>query len=45
MSLAFKELEQYGLIEKNDDGRHHTLPVLKHPIIQYYYWKEVVDDE
>lgn len=46
VSNAFKELEDYGLIEKDDDGnRRHTMPVLTHPIIQYYYLKEVIGDE
>lgn len=43
---AFNELEEYGLIAEDEDGeRHHTLPVLTHPIIQYYYWKDLVGDE
>lgn len=42
---AFGELEEYGLIGNGENGRYHTLPVLTHPMIQYYYWKEVVGDE
>lgn len=38
VSRAFDELEDHGLIREGDDGRYHTMPVLKHPIIQYYYW-------
>lgn len=45
VSNAFKELEQFGLIGNGEDGRYHTLPVLKHPMIQYYYWNEVVEDD
>lgn len=45
VSNAFNELEEYGLIGIGENGRYHTLPVLKHPMIQYYYWEEVVDDE
>lgn len=46
VSRAFSELEEYGLIEEgNGDGPVHTMPVLTHPLIQYYYWRNVVGDE
>lgn len=45
VSNAFDELEDFGLIENTGDGRSHSLPVLEHPIIQYYYWNEVIGDE
>lgn len=41
VTRAFNELEEYGLITSDENGqRQHSLPVLTHPIIQYYYWKE-----
>lgn len=45
ISNAFDELEEHGLLTQGENGRQHTLPVLTHPMIQYYYWEEVVDDE
>lgn len=45
ISRAFEELEEFGLIEDGEDGRTHALPILKHPMIQYHYWKDVVEDE
>lgn len=46
VSRAFSELEEYGLIkEDSEDGFVHTMPVLTHPMIQYYYWRDVIGDE
>lgn len=46
VAKAFKELEEHGLIEKDEEGnRQHSLPILRHPVIQYYYWQDVVGDE
>lgn len=45
VSNAFKELEKFGLIGQGEGGRYQTMPVLRHPMIQYYYWNEVVGNE
>lgn len=45
VSRAVSELLEYELIEESDRGYTKTLPVLGHPMIQYYYEKEVLDNE
>lgn len=45
VSRAFEELEEFGLIVDDGEGRAHAIPILKHPMIQYHYWKDVVGDE
>lgn len=45
ISSAMEELQEFGLIEDTDNGYEKTMEVLDHPIIQYYYWEEVVENE
>jgi len=45
VSRAVKELEKNNLIVETDDGHQKILPVLSHPIIQYYFETEVTGDE
>lgn len=46
ISRAFDELEEHGLLVEDENGdRQHSLPILTHPIIQYYYLMEVIGDE
>lgn len=45
VSRAIRELSDYELVERTDDGYRKTLPVLDHPMIQYYYEKEVLNND
>lgn len=45
ISSAMDELQEFGLIEDTENGYEKTMEILDHPIIQYYYWEEVVDNE
>lgn len=45
VSRAVRELLEYELIEEAENGYRKSLPVLDHPIIQYFYEKEVLNNE
>lgn len=45
VSRAFSELKDYELITEADDGYKKSLPVLDHPLIQYFYETEVLNGE
>lgn len=45
VSRAVKELLEFQLVEEVDDGYKKTFPVLDHPMIQYFYEKEVLNNE
>lgn len=44
VSRAMEELEEYGLITIEEGERQHSMLVLTHPLIQYYYWEEFIDE-
>lgn len=45
VSRAMEELEEFDLVEEIDDGWQKSLPVLDHPMIQYYFEKEVLESD
>lgn len=45
VSRAVGELLEYQLIKETENGYAKSLPVLGHPMIQYYYEKEVLNNE
>lgn len=44
VSRAMDVLVECGFILDTDEGKKHSLPVLNHPIIQYYYWERYEDE-
>jgi len=45
ISAAMDELQEFGLVEETNNGYEKTMGVLDHPIIQYYYWEEFVEND
>jgi len=45
VSRAMNQLEEFGLVEEGEDGYEKALSALEHPMLQHYFYEEVVVDD